>query len=104
MGPFRVVELVGDLAYRLDLPQHFRMHPVISVTHLEPARSDSKDASETKAAEDHDNDTRDKAVACDEAVTREGLSPSNHDTDSEADMVEEKRTRSGATYDKRHLG
>lgn len=37
-GPFRVLERVGKLAYRIDLPPSMnRIHPVISVAHLEPA-------------------------------------------------------------------
>ena len=36
-GPFRVIERVGRLAYRLELPPHMRIHDVISVAHLEPA-------------------------------------------------------------------
>ncbi|KAL1981340.1 hypothetical protein VTN96DRAFT_2781 [Rasamsonia emersonii] len=36
-GPFKVLERVGKLAYRLDIPATWRIHPVISVAHLEPA-------------------------------------------------------------------
>jgi len=36
-GPFRVLEQVGRLAYRLEFPPHFQIHDVISVDHLEPA-------------------------------------------------------------------
>jgi hypothetical protein len=32
-----VLERVGRLAYRLDIPPDSRIHPVISVAHLEPA-------------------------------------------------------------------
>lgn len=32
-----MLEKIGNLAYRLDLPPHWRVYPVISVTHLEPA-------------------------------------------------------------------
>lgn len=39
-GPFKVTERVGRLAYRLDLPSHWRIHPVLSVAQLEPATSD----------------------------------------------------------------
>ena len=38
-GLFTVVERVGRLAYRLQLPPTWRIHPVISVQHLEPAPS-----------------------------------------------------------------
>ncbi|RSL56311.1 hypothetical protein CEP54_008910 [Fusarium duplospermum] len=33
-------ERVGRSAYRLNVPTHWRMHPVISVDQLEPAPSD----------------------------------------------------------------
>lgn len=36
-GPFKVIERVGKLAYRLELPSHMKIHNVISVAHLEPA-------------------------------------------------------------------
>ena len=35
-GPFTIKERIGTLAYRLDFPQTWRPHPVISVTMLEP--------------------------------------------------------------------
>ena len=35
-GPFKVLEKVGNLAYRLQLPSTMRIHPVISVAQLEP--------------------------------------------------------------------
>ena len=37
VGPFRILERVGRLAYRLDLPSHWRIHPVLSIAQLEPA-------------------------------------------------------------------
>jgi hypothetical protein len=40
VGPFTIVEAVGKLAYRLDIPPTWRIHPVISVVHLKPAPSD----------------------------------------------------------------
>lgn len=39
-GPWVVKRRVGDLAYELDFPANYRIHPVISVAHLRPARSD----------------------------------------------------------------
>jgi chromodomain-containing protein len=39
-GPFKILERVGRLAYRLELPLHWRIHPVISIAHLEPAKED----------------------------------------------------------------
>ena len=35
-GPFKVLRKVGQLAYELELPPHIKIHPVISVIHLEP--------------------------------------------------------------------
>jgi hypothetical protein len=35
VGPFKVIEAVGKLAYKLDLPVNWKIHPVISVVHLE---------------------------------------------------------------------
>jgi hypothetical protein len=35
-GPFRVKRVFTN-AYELDIPKHWRVHPVISVEHLEPA-------------------------------------------------------------------
>jgi hypothetical protein len=40
VGPFAIVEAVGPLAYRLDIPPTWRIHPVISVAHLKPAPED----------------------------------------------------------------
>jgi hypothetical protein len=37
VGPFRVLQKVGSLAYRLSLPPNMRIHPVVSVAHLEPS-------------------------------------------------------------------
>jgi transposase InsO family protein len=40
-GPFEILERVGRLAYRLKLPQHWTVHPVISIAHLEPFHKDA---------------------------------------------------------------
>jgi hypothetical protein len=37
VGPFRIIDKVGCLAYKLDFPDNWRIHPVISVAQLEPA-------------------------------------------------------------------
>jgi hypothetical protein len=37
VGPFEVLSAVGSLAYRLDIPNTWRIHPVISVAHLKRA-------------------------------------------------------------------
>jgi hypothetical protein len=42
-GPFKVIEKIGPLAYRLDLPPHWKIHPVISIAHLEPRKPDPFD-------------------------------------------------------------
>ena len=39
-GPIKVLERIGNLAYRLEIPSHWRIHPVISVAHLEPKKKD----------------------------------------------------------------
>jgi hypothetical protein len=35
VGPFRILQSVGRLAYKLDIPSTWKIHPVISVAHLE---------------------------------------------------------------------
>lgn len=42
-GPVRVIEQVGRLAYKLDLPPLWQIHPVVSIAHLEPAPSQHLD-------------------------------------------------------------
>ena len=39
-GPFKVLERVGKNAFRLELPTHMKIHPVISAVHLSPAQPD----------------------------------------------------------------
>lgn len=36
VGPFKVLERIGNLAYRLELPPRWSIHPVISIAHLSP--------------------------------------------------------------------
>lgn len=43
VSPFRIVEKVGRLAYRLDVPPDWRIHPVFSVAQLEPAPPPAED-------------------------------------------------------------
>ncbi|RKF60445.1 Transposon Ty3-G Gag-Pol polyprotein [Golovinomyces cichoracearum] len=49
-GPFRIIEKIGRLAYRLELPPAMKIHPVISVAHLEPAPNPSADTFERPVA------------------------------------------------------
>jgi hypothetical protein len=37
IGPFKILKRVGRLAYKLELPPRYKIHPVVSVDHLEPA-------------------------------------------------------------------
>jgi hypothetical protein len=41
VGPFKVIEPVGQLAYKLELPKTWKLHPVLSVAHLEPHTPDT---------------------------------------------------------------
>ena len=43
VGPFKVLEKVGNLAYRLELPGVMRIHPIIFIAQLEPASDRSDD-------------------------------------------------------------
>jgi hypothetical protein len=40
VGPFRIVSKIGKQAYELQLPEDWKIHPVISVAQLEPYRED----------------------------------------------------------------
>jgi len=42
-GPFRITERIGRLAYRLETPSHWRIHPVFSIAQLEPAPNPGSD-------------------------------------------------------------
>ena len=44
VGPFRIVERVGSLAYKLDIPDNWRIHPVFTIAQLEPCSSSTDDA------------------------------------------------------------
>ena len=35
-GLFRVLEKIGKLAYRLELPETWEIHKIVSIAHLEP--------------------------------------------------------------------
>jgi hypothetical protein len=42
-GPFKVLECIGRLVYCLQLPLSMKIHPVISIAHLEPVLTPHKD-------------------------------------------------------------
>ena len=42
MGPFQIESKVGQLAYKLKIPPGWKIHPVFSVTQLEPAPTPTK--------------------------------------------------------------
>ena len=39
-GPFKVTECVSPVAYRIQLPHSYSIHPVLSIAHLKPFKSD----------------------------------------------------------------
>jgi len=43
VGPFKILEKVGKLAYRLELPPNMHIHPVVSVAQIEPALDPADD-------------------------------------------------------------
>ena len=43
VGPFRILEKVGRLAYKLNIPANCRIHPVFSLAQLEPASTSAED-------------------------------------------------------------
>lgn len=42
-GPFKVLARIGNLAYRLDIPAHWRVHPVFTIAQLEPCPNPDQD-------------------------------------------------------------
>ncbi|GAX74876.1 hypothetical protein CEUSTIGMA_g2322.t1 [Chlamydomonas eustigma] len=42
-GPFRVTKVVSDVAYKLELPPHFKIHPVLHISHLKANHDGSQD-------------------------------------------------------------
>ena len=54
-GPFKVLRKVGRLAYKLDVPEHWRVHPVFSIAMLEPSPSPGSDPYERPVPEQPDS-------------------------------------------------
>ena len=48
VGPFKVLERIGRLAYRIQLPPNMRIHDVVSVAHLEPTTNPASDPYERR--------------------------------------------------------
>ncbi|KAF4993677.1 hypothetical protein FDECE_13353 [Fusarium decemcellulare] len=51
-GPFRFKRVVNDVAYELELPEQWRIHPVISLRHLQLAHADDYREPEPGALEE----------------------------------------------------
>jgi hypothetical protein len=43
LGPFKVIERIGDLDFKLDLPHYLKLHPVFHVNRLAPYRDNGLD-------------------------------------------------------------
>ena len=54
VGPFKVLEKVGRLAYRLDIPPHWKIHNVFSIAMLEPSPAPDADPYECPFPEQPD--------------------------------------------------
>ena len=42
LGPFKINKKLGLVIFRLELPQHIRIHPVFYISLLEPAPRNAK--------------------------------------------------------------
>lgn len=43
LGPYRITEVISPVAYKLDIPKSWRIHPVINISHLKANKDGSKD-------------------------------------------------------------
>ncbi|POS82631.1 hypothetical protein EPUL_004731, partial [Erysiphe pulchra] len=50
-GPFKIIERIGRLPYKLELPPAMKIHPVVSIAHLEPAPNPNSDPFERPFAQ-----------------------------------------------------
>ena len=84
-GPFPIVERVGKVAYRVELPQYFKtLHPVFHASNLKPFHADEEDPSRGKSLRPRANvvDPYDREV---EAIVadRQVQDPSNSAAEAE---------------------
>ncbi|KAH0712400.1 hypothetical protein KY289_008359 [Solanum tuberosum] len=48
-GPFKIVAKVGKISYKVELPPHFKIHPVFHTCVLKPYHEDRKDSSRNQS-------------------------------------------------------